>query len=332
MRLGGSVKQLRIETAIIKAFKSNPDGFVSGESLAAEIGVSRAAVWKKINLLREKGYEIEAVPRLGYRLASKPDVLLSSDIRTDLKTGFVGHRIVQLRLVESTNEKAKSLAAEGAENGTMVIAEEQLAGKGRLSRKWTSPPGGLWLSIILRPELPLADAPKLSIAVAVAVAKTISLLGLKPQIKWPNDILIKDKKVCGVLIEMTAQLNIIEHIIMGIGINVNNDVLTVVEDNRNVATSLSIELNKTIDRTSLLAELAYAVEEEYLNVVNGRWEKIKNEWLEFCNINGKQIIIKTLKDETVGSFAGIDETGALLLLTETGVMRSFSAGDVSVLK
>ncbi len=189
--------------------------------MAAKLGITRAAVWKQIRNLRKRGYEIEASTKKGYHLTYKPDLLDADVIRSGLKTKWLGKDLRSFSEVNSTNEVAKSLAS-SCQNGTVILAETQTRGRGRLSRPWASPPGGIWMSLILKPEMPLASVYQINMAVSVAVSRAIfTLLGLKAGIKWPNDLLIRERKICGILMEISAEVGRLDYAVVGLGINAN---------------------------------------------------------------------------------------------------------------
>jgi BirA family biotin operon repressor/biotin-[acetyl-CoA-carboxylase] ligase len=316
----------------VNAFKNAGNTYVSGEQLASTLGISRAAIWKAIKNLRDKGYEIEASTRLGYRLLSSPDILRSEEISPLLATKIFGKRIEYFSVVISTNSEAKAIAQKGAQEGTVVIAEEQTGGKGRMDRSWVSPKGGIWLSIVLRPPVTPILAPRFAIMSAVAVAKSIKTLGIDPQIKWPNDILVGGKKICGILLELAAQMDRIDHLVIGIGVNANFDTGILVEGGASNPTSLLSEIGVKIDRPRFIAELLLKLEEEYERIISNDWESIKNDWSEFCLSVGDNITLITLNGEINGKMIGIDDYGALRLQLLNGEIKSFASGDVTVRK
>jgi BirA family biotin operon repressor/biotin-[acetyl-CoA-carboxylase] ligase len=316
----------------VNAFKNAGDTYVSGERLAATLGISRAAIWKAIKSLRSKGYEIEASTRLGYRLLSSPDILRSEEISPLLATRIFGKRIEYFSSLASTNAEAKAFAREGAQEGTVVIAEEQTGGKGRMDRPWVSPKGGIWLSVILKPSITPVLAPRFAIMSAVALAKSIKTLGIDPQIKWPNDILVDGKKICGILLELAAQMDRIDHLVIGIGVNANFDAGKLVEGGASNPTSLLTEIGAKIDRPRFAAELLLKLEEEYARIISDDWDSIRDDWLGFCPSVGDQITLITLNGEINGKMIGIDDYGALRLELLNGDTKSFASGDVTVKK
>lgn len=322
----------KTEAAIVKAFRVACGSYVSGESLASGIGVSRAAIWKHINAMRKKGYEIEATPKLGYRLMSAPDSLHAEQIVSLLTTRIIGKEIVHFDIAGSTNDEAKVLALKGVREGTVVIAEQQTNGKGRLERFWVSPKGGVWLSVVLRPRIIPMVASRLPIMSAVVVAKTIELMGINPEIKWPNDIVVNGKKVCGILLELAAQPDRIDYVVVGIGVNANFELASFSDELKDFSTSLMMISGHRIDRVQLTANLLSLLEKEYDRFVAGDWDGIKGDWLKRCGMLNSLITLDTFDGEITGKFIGIDDYGALLLKSFNGEVGSYTAGDVTVKK
>src|SRR5471030_3146594 len=244
------------DAKILSALHENADG-VSGAQLAEQLKISRAAVWARIDELRQAGYEIEAGPHFGYRLVSSPDALHADDLLARLgETKVVGRDIRVFEETTSTNDVIEKLARDGVKEGVVVFAESQTKGRGRLGRKWISPAHkGLWFSILLRPDLRPQETTQLTVAAATALRRAIeSETNLKPEIKWPNDILIGGKKIAGILTELSAEVDRVKHIILGIGVDVNLDANEFPAELRKTATSLKIEAGEMISR----AELAVA--------------------------------------------------------------------------
>ncbi len=220
--------------------------WVSGEEMAAKLCISRAAVWKQIRNLRKRGYEIEASTKKGYHLTCRPDLLDADMILSGLKTKWLGRDLRSFSEVNSTNEIAKSLAP-SCQNGTVILAETQTQGRGRLSRHWASPLGGIWMSLILKPEMPLERVYQINMAVSVAVSRAIfSLLGLEAGIKWPNDLMIRKRKTCGILMEVSAEVGRLDYAIVGLGINANVSMCNFPEEW--MSTSIARELGHKVNR------------------------------------------------------------------------------------
>lgn len=326
------MKKHSTEMAVIKALKEIKDGYISGEVLAEKSSVSRAAIWKHIKSLRENGYEIQAVPKMGYKLISSPNALLPEEIMPALETESFGKKIVYRKIINSTNSFAKELAENGADEGTIIIAEEQNQGKGRLNRSWASPIGGIWLSIILRPQMLPIEAVRFTLLAAIAVAKAIENLGIKPEIKWPNDILIDGKKVCGILLELSAEMDRIDYLIAGFGINANFRVAEIPEESRGSATTLYEAIGRDVNRHQLVADLLLELEKGYWMLLDGGWNEIRDQWLSRCGMLNKTISLSTLQGIVEGEFIGVDEFGAIRMRLPQGDIRTFSAGDVTVKK
>lgn len=304
--------------------------YVSGEELSEKFGVSRTAIWKQINRLRELGYEIDSVPRVGYCLKKSPDLLLPEEIVQNGPFEFLASKIYHYTSIGSTNDEAKKLAQMGAPHGTLVIAEEQTGGRGRLGRKWVSAPGqGIWLSIILRPSLEPSEAPRITMACAVAAAKAIRQeVGVNCLIKWPNDLLIDGKKVAGILTEMSADMDKIHYVVTGIGMNVNNAEFP--PDIEKTATSLKLASGEEVERLKILTQFLSQFEEIYRSLESGEFEAILGEWRQLsCNL-GKRVRIIGRNFELEGTALDVDGDGALLIKTDEGQVERVLSGDVSL--
>lgn len=318
------------EMIIIKALKEQEGRYVSGEDLARKSSITRAAIWKQVKSLRNKGYGIEAAPRRGYKLVSSPNLLIPEEITLLLETEFIGRRIVHKNITASTNNLARELAEKDAKEGTVVIAEEQSRGKGRLDRRWSSPLGGIWLSVVLRPQVLPSEASRFTLLAAVAAAKAIEKLGVEPKIKWPNDILIDGKKVCGILLELSAQSDRVEYLIIGFGVNANIDINAIPEESRDRATTLALSTGNEIDRCKLVADLFLELEREYRRLMAGEWDDILNDWLKRCSMLQQTISLSTLHGVVEGEFVGVDRVGAIQIKQAGGEVRSYAAGDVTI--
>lgn len=305
--------------------------YISGQALCNELNVSRTAIWKYMNQLKEDGYEIEAVTNRGYRLKNRPDVLYANEIKSKLKTLSWAREIYYYDEVDSTNNVAKKLAEDGAPHGTLVITEMQTAGKGRRGRNWSSPKGsGIWMTFILRPQIGPDRASMLTLVSAMAVQKAIeNETGLKAVIKWPNDIVVNGKKVCGMLTEMSAELEWINYVVVGIGINTNTKKFP--EEIADVATSLSIELGRDITRSNLVAGFGAAFEGYYDRFIkNGDMSDLMDEYNKnLANLDNKVKILDP-KGEYTGISKGINKEGELLVTDEDGNERIVRSGEVSV--
>ncbi len=307
-------------------------GPVSGESLAAELGVTRAAVWKQVQELREQGYSILSSQKDGYTLVKGSGRLLPYEVKKHLKTRVIGQQITYLPTTPSTNDVARWLAAGGdraALHGRVVIAEEQTGGVGRLGRAWVSPEGGIWITIILTPTIPIDHVFMITMVGAVAVARAIRRdLGLGAMIKWPNDIFIGDKKVAGVLLELEAEADEIHYCLLGIGIDANFDPSVLSPDLQRGVTTLRSELEQEIDRAGLLARLLREFERHYDLLEAQEYDAILREWRSMSCTLDQHVRVNTLTKSFDGEAIDIDEYGALLVRKENGRVERVIAGDL----
>jgi BirA family biotin operon repressor/biotin-[acetyl-CoA-carboxylase] ligase len=289
-------------------------GYLSGVTLSQQLGISRVSIWKHIRGMAEDGYVIEASPR-GYKLVSSPDRLLPYEF-PDLE-----QRIHYFPEIDSTMDAARELAKEGAEEGTIVIAEVQTRGRGRLSREWLSPEGGIYFTVILRPRISPAYAPRINLMAAVAVAATIrKLFGLKAELKWPNDVLVAGKKVCGILAEMDAEMDVVNFVNVGIGINAN----TPVPKFNKTATSLSDELGRQVSRREFLRALLTEMDKRQARLMKS---ELLQEWRNLSGTLNKRVSITSLDEEVTGQAVDIDATGALLVRSKDGSLKTVLVGD-----
>ena len=315
---------------ILKLLKET-DGYVSGQELCRRFGVSRTAVWKVINQLKEEGYEIEAVRNRGYALKGAGDVLSEADLLRCWKTEWAGGRTVYFDATDSTNIQARRLAEAHAPHGTLVVSDRQDGGKGRRGRSWASPSGvGIWMSLILRPEIAPSSASMLTLAAALAVREGIrEETGLSPLIKWPNDLVLNGMKICGILTEMSTELMEIQYVITGIGINVNQREFP--PEIRDTATSLSLEAGRSFRRSSLIAAILKAFEKDYEAFLKTGDLSLLLEEYNACLVNrGKEVCILDPSGEYRAVAEGIDENGSLLVTLPDGTRREIISGEVSV--
>ena len=314
---------------ILKLFHCRQGEFVSGEEISQALRISRSAVWKQIQGLRDLGYEIEAATARGYRLLSSPDSLRPEALLVGLETSFIGRELIYLDTADSTNARAFELAERGAAEGTVVIAEQQTAGKGRMGRRWASPAGvNLYCSVILRPPILPRYAPHLTFVSAVAVARAMNETGrVKAELKWPNDILIGGRKVAGLLNEMSAETEGIHFVILGIGANLNMTADQFPDDLRYPATSLLLAGGSPVSRLAMTRSLFYHLEELYTLYLREGFAPVRQAWEELCPLHGKQLVVNQGETTTTGIMAGLDPDGALLLQTEGGIVKILT-GDV----
>src|SRR5574337_489349 len=301
---------------ILKLLRSSGTGFVSGEQLAAKLGISRTMVWKHIKSLEQEGFGVVAVPSRGYRITFEPDLLKTDDIRRGLKTKTIGRQILLEREVGSTNTLAMEMASRGAADGTVVVAEMQTGGRGRLGRKWISPPGNLYLSVILRPDIPTHRAPLITLMGAVAASSAIrAACGLPAAIKWPNDILLSGKKVSGLLTEMSAEPDRVKHIVLGIGVDVNMDLAELPIDLRPATATLASEAGRRIDRTALLRQVLRELDHWY-GVFLANDAEVLRAWESLNATTGRTVAVSGPGGTFEGLARGIDAEGRLLVEVE----------------
>ncbi len=314
---------------IIK-FLRESQGYISGEEMSRQLNISRAAVWKYMHQLREMGYEIEAIPHLGYRLTSSPDRFFPDEIQHGLKTKYFGQQVITFDSVDSTMDEAFRLGMEGAPEGTVVCAETQSKGRGRLGRSWMSPKGkGIYFSLILRPKLSFSQMPQLTLMAAVAIAEAITkTTTVKVGIKWPNDLLIDGKKVAGILTELRAETDQMKFVVLGVGINVNSTSSQLVD----TATSLKIVMGKPVDRVQLLRDVLVQLEQWYGLVHQGKFDKVLAKWKKLsCTLNTRVRVTDGV-GSTEGHAIDLDRDGALLVKKDNGTIVRKLAGDVIQLR
>lgn len=306
--------------------------YVSGEVIAQKLGISRVAVWKQIQKLKDMEYKITSDQNLGYCLVSRPDLLLPQEIQRGLSTNYIGKEIYYFPELKSTNIIAKEKAlhrAEGIDEGTLIIAERQSAGKGRLGREWFSPAGGIWLSIILYPQLSPSYISRITLMTAVAVVKAIKVCTrIESQIKWPNDILIDEKKVCGILTEMSAELDMINWVVVGIGINVNIDIRDFPKDIQENTISLKEISGKKISRVKLVQTFLQEFEKYYESLKRREFSSILKEWKLYSHTLGKKIRVDIGEKIITGEVIDINESGALILKKEDGELVEIISGTI----
>ena len=282
--------------------------WVSGQDMARSLGISRAAVWKQIQALRQKGYQISSSPRKGYLLTGQPDLLDPDRIKKDLATKWLGRELLIMAETSSTNAAALSSIGQ-RQNGSIILAETQRKGRGRLSRSWASPPGGIWMSLVLKPDIPLSSVYRIAMAVSVSLCRALSSqLGLETGIKWPNDLLIREKKVCGILMEVGAQVDRLDYAVVGAGINANNDPSAFPGQWR--STSLAAELGRGIDRCALIAAIFNEMEEALDDMDS---HELYQEWRSRSLTLGRQVKIISADGDLSGQVVDLDQDGALIL-------------------
>jgi len=306
------------------------DGPLSGEELARRLGCSRAAVWKHVAGLRRRGWRIEARQARGYVLAGAPDRLGPEELAPHLRGAW--RAIRWFAATDSTQRVARDLARAGAPEGTVVIAEQQTAGRGRLGRQWHSPPGvNLYCSIVLRPPLAPAAVPQLALVVGVGVAAAVrETTGADARIKWPNDVLIDGRKVAGVLTEMESEVDRVHHVVAGIGVNVNAPRGAFPRALRDKASSLLVATGSRVDRARFTAALLAAVEARYGRYLQAGFASVRSEWESYSSLTGSTVRVVAPEGEIDGTVLGLDDDGALRLRRADGRTARVVAGEVSV--
>lgn len=312
---------------VLKELYKKKDKFVPGDYIISKTGISKSQLSREIRLLKEEGYIIDA-SNSGYRLIGTPNLLLPYEIKKNLHTEYMGKNIHFFKEVDSTNDVARELADEDAEEGTLVIAESQRSGKGRRGKRWISPSGGVWMTIILRPDVEPPKAPQLTLVTGVAVAETLNQeCGLDVGIKWPNDILIGDKKVCGILTEVKADMGKVDYVLVGIGIDLNVDLNIFPPELRGGATSLKAELDREIMGAELVAIFLKNFEIYYGEFKQGKFREILNKWRKLSKTIGNYVEVHKKGGPVYGEAVGINKDGELILELDDGTLRKIISGE-----
>ena len=314
-----------MKSKILEILEKN-GGYVSGEGISKELGVSRAAVWKHIKKLRELGYEIESKTNEGYKLIKTPDRQIQFELERMLNTKIIGHKILFLEEVDSTNNKAKQIAFE-SQDGDVVVSETQHSGRGRRGREWHSPKGGIYISFILKPNISPERAPQITLLSSVALVETLNSMKSKmnAKIKWPNDILISGRKISGILTELSSDMEKINYVVVGIGINLNTDL----EDLPEKAASLKVEMGQEISVKLFLKSFFEHYDTVYQEYLDNGINQIIEKWKKYSDTLGKNVKIIGINETYDGLAKDIDENGALLLKTKDREIKVYS-GDVSL--
>lgn len=317
---------------VLSVLKSNPGVYISGQSLSDKLSVSRTAIWKYINALKEEGYEIESASKKGYRLVASPDLLTSDEVIPFLNTKCIGRNYFHFDTLESTNTKAKELASKPGLDGAVVVSEEQTTGKGRLGRNWVSPKHrGVWMSVILKPDIEPSSVPKIVHIAAAAVILAMQELGINASVKWPNDIILNGKKVCGILTEMSGEINHIDYVVVGIGINANLALEDIPPEITEKASSLYVETGSAVDRKCLAAKVLNHFETLYLDFLE---TGTIDASLRICRDNsillGRDIRIIARSKERRARAVDLSIDGELIVQFEDGRIEPISSGEVSV--
>lgn len=316
---------------LIKILSTKKDEYVSGQQLSEQLGVSRSAIWKHMNELKKDGYVIEGVAKKGYRIISSPSSVTENTIAWGLQTEWLGKSIIHKDSIDSTQTLAHQLALDGAKHGTIVVANEQTKARGRVSRKWFSPKEkGIWMSIILRPNILPYLAPQLTLLTATVLANILDKqCGVKPQIKWPNDILINGKKIAGILTEMQAEQDQVLYIVVGMGININQTTDDLAMDIEEKATSLQIETDKQWEIVPIIQHILQVFEEKYDHYLHYGFHDVKLVWENYGFKMNEHLQIKTGKRVWEAIFRGIGEDGALLAEKADGTIEKIYSAEIA---
>jgi BirA family biotin operon repressor/biotin-[acetyl-CoA-carboxylase] ligase len=322
---------------VLEALRRAGGGVCSGEALSARHGISRAQVWKDVEALRARGYGIEGAAGGGYRLCRVPDRLYPEEVHAGLETRWLARDLRWFESVDSTNRVALELARAGAAHGTTVVAEGQSAGRGRLGRRFFSPPYlNLYTSIVLRPAVSTAAAPGWILASAVGVADAVAGSVGDPgavEIKWPNDVLLAGLKTCGILMELGAEATRVDHLVLGIGVNLNVAREDFPEEFRHLATSLSSHLGRRVDRVAFARRLYTSLEGVLDRCAEGGFEALRPRFEAWFHMRGRRArVLEPGGRESAGLVRGIDDDGALLLAADDGTLSRVVAGDVTLVK
>lgn len=307
----------------------NSKDYISGEELSKLFNISRSAIWKQIKSLKEDGYEIEGISKKGYKLISSPDIIEEETILSNENTKLIGKNIKYYKEVKSTNETAK-LLAESSADGTLVISEIQAGGKGRLGRVWTSPKGGIWMTLILKPDIDPIYANKITQIAAAALINVFNSYNIETKIKWPNDIYLNGKKLCGILTEMKCDMDRIHYIILGIGINANLDSTAFTDEIKDKATSLKTEFNKRFNRSIIVAKFLTEFEKLYLPFI---LENDYSQTVKICKENSiildKDALWIRGNDKIKVHCIGLNDDGALIVKDENNKIHDVISGEIT---
>ncbi|MEP0825422.1 MAG: biotin--[acetyl-CoA-carboxylase] ligase [Nitrososphaera sp.] len=315
---------------ILMLFQSE-SGYISGQELARRAGISRSAVWKQIRALRRFGYSVESRHGIGYRLTGLTDLPVPWELTKILDTSFVGRKVVFRETVDSTQDLALSLADKPDSLGMVVIAEQQKTGRGRHKRKWLSPKGGVWLSVVLKPKIPISRMTLLPFIAALAVCDAIKSTGLDARLKWPNDVMISGRKVAGILLDVSAEVDVINYAVIGIGINANIDTQAISGRLDGIKiTSISDELGHPIRRLELTKVLLENLEHYYLEMERRGSDAIIQKWKRNADMLGRKVTVIQNNKKTIDGIAvDVKNDGSLILRSESGDVE-ITSGDISV--
>lgn len=321
---------MTVREAVLRAIREGQGQWVSGEALSQNLNVSRTTIWKQIKTLQSEGYTIETSPKKGYRILIFPDILSPEEVRGGLQTAVFGQEhYFYFQEIDSTNNYARQLAAKGYPEGTLVIAERQTAGRGRRGRQWHSEPAqGIFMSLILRPSLPVKELSRITMFIAVAIVETLNEVGIKSGIKWPNDVLINGRKIAGILTEAVTDMDGIEYIVTGIGLNVNIPIKDFPEEFRSIGTSVREETGRVVPRVELLQLLLLQLENRYQQLISGGFSEILEKVRSLSLVIGHDIKIDSVNGISNGRAIDIDNNGFLMVRDAMGNIHHVMSGEI----
>ncbi len=317
---------------IVRLLKSHKSEYLSGEKLGRSLGLSRAAVWKNIKKLQSLGYKISSNQKSGYRLVAKTNLMLPWEISDGLQTEIIGRKIYYFDTVDSTQSFALKLALKSHENGTLIVAKQQTHGRGRQNRKWVSPEGGIWLSILLKPNFEVSQVSLFPMLVSLALAIAIeNTFGLEPRLKWPNDVMLDNKKVAGILVDAAVESNQISYLVIGVGINfkIKQSTITKIVKGSNYGITTLVGKKTHVDPVTFLQAFLVELEKLYNKLIANNVSGIKNNWEKRSSTIGKNVKISTPNGYVRGRAIGIDNDGALLV-SNKGKTQRLLVGDISI--
>ncbi|SHI92682.1 BirA family transcriptional regulator, biotin operon repressor / biotin-[acetyl-CoA-carboxylase] ligase [Clostridium cavendishii DSM 21758] len=315
---------------ILNILLKNKSTYTSGEFLSGQLNISRAAIWKHIKSLREDGYTIESYPRKGYKLITSANLLTKEEISPYLKTKFIGRNLLHFDTIDSTNTKAKELWRD-LENGTLIVSEFQKSGRGRLGRPWcSSPRKNILCSIVLKPNMDIKEIPKVTSLVAAVLYKTFNDFSIDVKIKWPNDLFLNSKKIAGILTEMSGDMDSINYLIIGIGININSTLTDFNEEINKIATSLNIEYGHEFSRQEFLAKFLNNFEEFWTNFTNGNFKEALTICRENSNIINKDVLLISRGVSESVTVLNLNDDSSLLVLDSNNKEKTIFSGEISI--
>ena len=322
-------KLITTKEKILDMLKSTED-YVSGQEICDSLSLSRTAIWKHIKKLKAEGYVINSVNNRGYKLVDVPDILNEQHIREHLHTSWLAKQIIYYPETDSTNIQAKHLGENGGENGTVIVTDKQTAGRGRRGRDWISPEGNCYFSMLLYPDVSVDKASMITLIAALAVAKAVKITNdINAMIKWPNDVVANGKKLCGILTESSTDLEYIQYVVVGIGINCNQRDFA--DEISSMTTSISIETGENIKRSKLLGQFLDCFEEYYdIFIDTEDMSRLADDYNKLLINRGRDVKLIDKNDERILRALGIDDMGRLIVENDIGGIETVISGEVSV--